>query len=467
MRIKPDIAISQKATIAPRLYQGLRILRMNATELTDHIRQEIAENPALELPEPGELEEGERVPLENTSMEEPSRDLWADYESFAGPGVSGAGSGAGQVSPTDLAKSPVTLADHLVVQLDLLGLDDDRLAIGRAILGSLDEHGYLRESVEEIARITGGGTDEVEEMLEMVQGFDPPGVAARGLEECLCLQIHQLGESETACRIAEEFLDEVARGAFRSISRQLGIPVSQVKEEVELLRSLNPAPGDAFDETPPPAAAIPDIFAEIRDGSVHILSSRESMPHLHISRLYRRLGSGKQGADSETAAYARSRVDRANELISDIERRRSTLTDVAGEIVEAQREFFTKGPMHLRPLTLEAVAAKLNLHPSTVSRAILGKFISTPHGIFEFKYFFASGYEAGDKELSSTAIKNRIEKLIAGEDAVRPLSDQKLADILGDEGVDISRRTVAKYRSALGIAPSRERKTSGGARSPG
>lgn len=467
MRIKPDISLGQKAAIAPRLYQGLKILRMSATELSEHIRQEIAENPALEIPEPGELDQGEQIPLEQAAVEEPSRELWADYESVAGSGPRGGTAAPGGVSPTELAKSPVTLADHLAVQLDLLGLDDAETAIGSSIIGSLDEHGYLRESVEEVARLTGSTRDDVERILAAVQKFDPPGVAARSLEECLCLQIYQLGESETACRIAEEHLDKVARGAFRSIAREMGIPVRQVKEEVELLRSLNPAPGDSYDETPPPAAAIPDIYAEVKDGRVHILASREAMPHLRVSPLYGKLGAGGKKADKETTDYARSRVERANDLIGDIERRRTTLTEVAREIVEAQRDFFTRGPMYLKPLKLDMIAAKLNLHPSTVSRAILGKFISTPYGVFDFKYFFAGSYEVEGEELSATAVKNRLVRLIEREDPARPQSDQKLADMLSGEGVKISRRTVAKYRTTLGIAPSRERKRQPGGKEAG
>lgn len=462
MRIKPETAIKQKAAMAPRLYQSLRILRMSAADLSDYIQQEIAENPVLEMPEPGELGEIQPVPLESGTGGETNRELWSDLES-AEPGPHGAGRVAAPAfSSTEMAVSPETLADHLALQLDLLDLDRPGQAIGKAILGSLDEHGYLRDSVDEIARITGSEPEAVEAVLVKIQKFDPPGIAARSLEECLCLQIRQLGESEIACRIAESYLDHVARGAFAYISRQMGIPVPEVQKAVELIRSLNPAPGDSFDVSPPAASVIPDIYARLEGGRVRILPSRETMPHLRLSKLYGQIASGERAADRQTVEYAQGKIASASQLIGDLDRRRSTLARVAGEIAASQPEFFAKGPTRLRPLSLEEVAARLNLHPSTVSRAILGKYISTPYGVFELRYFFSGGYHASSGELSATAVKKKLELLIAGEDTARPLSDQKLAGLLEEQGLTLSRRTVAKYREAMGIPASRERKRRAG-----
>ncbi len=456
MSLNHSLAQRQQLTLSPRLYQSLKILRLGAADLSEIIQQELDENPTLELPEPSDFD----------LAEAPGRELWEQYEReqyeqvHSGGGSRGLGrQGTQPVNPAELTASPVTLADHLTLQLELENLRDSDRRLGMAIIGNLDEDGYLREPVEEIARATGRTQAAVEKVLKLVQSFDPAGVAARSLEECLGLQLEQLGAGRVAIAIAGSHLSQVARNAFGEIARELKVPVKRVKRAVQLIRTLNPSPGSLFDASPPAGAVIPDVYAAIENGRVQVLANRETVPSLHISSIYREMAKTGAGADPETALYIRGKVRKAARLIRDIEQRRITVTKVARAIAEAQSGFFEQGPSALRPLTLEEIARRLAVHPSTISRAILGKYMSTPFGIVEFRYFFSAGYvTAAGSELAATAVKKRLAGLVAGEDPRRPLSDQKLADLLRAEQINISRRTVAKYREEMGLPPSWHRR---------
>jgi RNA polymerase sigma-54 factor len=465
MDLKPTLktapAVSQQLVLSPRLYQSLRILRLGAHELQEVVQKELDENPTLEIPEPADYD------LEATPS--PERELWEDYLG-AHRGERGGGDDS-TAAAVELAASPETLTDHLTLQLDLENLTDKQRRIGLAIIGSLDEDGYLREPVEELAHTVDLSATAIEKVLAVVQRFDPPGVAARNLEECLAIQLEQMDAGATAVRVAREFLPQVARGAVAEIAKSLGVTTGKIKRTIELIRKLTPSPGSLFDTSPPAAPVIPDVFARPDRGRVRILANRGIMPSLRLSRVYQQMaiaakdqaagGIGKAAADPETARYIKEKLQEASRLIRDIDHRRTTVTKVARAIAESQPEFFRKGPGYLRPLGLEEIASRLEVHPSTVSRAILGKYMSTPYGVFEFRYFFSAGYATtGGEGLSATAVKQRLAGLVAQEDTRRPLSDQKLAGLLQENGLSISRRTVAKYREALGIPASWERKQS-------
>ena len=471
MELKPILktapAVRQQLVLSPRLYQSLRILRLGAPELQELIQKEIEENPTLEIPEPSEPESG--------SAPSPERELWEDYlaanRSVQGAGRTGSDAAA---AAGELAASPVTLADHLTLQLELENLSDKRRRIGLAIIGSLDEDGYLREPLAELAGTINRPLAEIDSVLKVVQRFDPPGVAARNLEECLAIQLEQMAAGETAIRIVHGFLPQVARGAYGEIAKALGVTAAKVRRAVELIRSLCPSPGSLFDTSPPAAAIIPDVYVRLDRGRVRILANREILPSLRLSCLYQQMAAaGKNDSlskgsnttatgthpDPETTRYIKDKLREASRLIHDIDQRRATVTRVARAIAEAQPGFFAKGSKHLRPLGLEEIASRLEVHPSTISRAILGKYMSTPYGVFEFRYFFSAGYQtSGGEGLASSAVKKRLAALIGEEDARRPLSDQKLAALLKEDGIAISRRTVAKYRESLGIPASWERK---------
>jgi RNA polymerase sigma-54 factor len=452
MDLKPILktapTVSQQLVLSPRLYQSLSILRLGAFELQELIQKELDENPTLEIPEAADFE--------SEPGQAPDRELWDDYLG------ANRGDRTGGINPStagELTACAETLSEHLTLQLHLENLTNERLRIGLAIIGSLDEDGYLREPVDELAATIDRPAGEIEDVLRIVQRFDPPGVAARNLEECLVIQLEQIGAGDTAIRIVREFLPQVARNAFGEIAKSLGVTAAKVRRAVEVIRSLCPSPGSLFDTSPPAAAVIPDVYARLDRGRVRILANREIVPSLKLSRLYQEMAAKAVDADPATTAYIKDKLSEASRLIRDIDHRRTTVTKVARAIAEAQPEFFTEGPEHLRPLGLEKIATTLDVHPSTISRAILGKYMSTPHGIFEFRYFFSSGYATGGGEgLAANAVKKRLAGIIAREDAKHPLSDQKLTGMLKQDDIKISRRTVAKYREQLGIAPSWERK---------
>lgn len=460
MELKPTLktspTVSQQLVLSPRLYQSLSILRLGAQELQEMIQRELVENPTLEIPEPSEMDQEQGNTVE--------RELWEDYLSV-NRGERGSYSGSGEgTTPGELTASPVTLTEHLTLQLELESLDDRRRRIGLAIIGSLDEDGYLREPLPDLARTIALPEGDIEEVLTLVQHFDPPGVAARNLSECLANQLVQMDSGEIAIRIAHDFLPDIARGAYAEIAKALSVSTPRVRNAIKRIRSLCPSPGSLFDTTPPASVIIPDVYARPDRGRVRVLANREILPSLRLSRLYKEMSeAGKGGGgDPETNRYVKEKIQEASRLIRDIDHRRATVTRVARAITESQPDFFIKGPEHLRPLGLEEIAGRLEVHPSTVSRAILGKYMSTPYGVFEFRYFFSAGYSTAHGEgLSATAVKKRLAGLIEAEDSSHPLSDQKLVAGLNESGLSISRRTVAKYREALGIPASWERKRSG------
>ncbi|MBK5225765.1 MAG: RNA polymerase factor sigma-54 [Thermoleophilia bacterium] len=457
MELKPTLktapSVSQQLVLSPRLYQSLSVLRLGAHDLQKLIQEELDNNPTLEIPEPADLDD--------EAAHSAERELWEDYRG-ANRGERGPGAGNREgATAGELAASPVTLTEHLTLQLDLENLEDRKRRIGLSIIGSLDDDGYLREPLASLSETIARPAAEIEEVLAIVQHFDPPGVAARNLAECLAIQLEQMDAGETTIRIARDFLPEVARSAHAEIAKALSVSTARVRHAVDLIRHLCPSPGSLFDTSPPAAAIIPDVYARPDRNRVRILANREILPSLKLSQLYKQMAeAGKgEGTDPETIRYIKEKIQEASRLIRDIDQRRATVTKVARAIAEAQPEFFSKGPEHLRPLGLEEIARRLEVHPSTISRAVLGKYMSTPYGVFEFRFFFSAGYAtSGGADLSATAVKKRLAGLMADEDSSHPLSDQKLVDQLGASGLTISRRTIAKYREALGIPASWERR---------
>ena len=445
------LTVRQRTVLAPQLYQGLKVLRMGAAELQQLIQSELNENPVLELPEP--------VDTGLTAESQPYRELWNEY---AGANRIHGSNRQGETphpNPVELTASPTTLAEHLGVQLELQDLAEAENRIGRAIIGSLDDNGYLRDSIASLSETTSEPPGEVEKVLAVIQGFDPPGIAARSLEECLLNQMDPGDAQGLPGRIVRHCLPQLGRGSIGSIVRMLSENRYRVEYAIALIRRLCPSPGSQFDTSPPAGAAIPDVFIRKSGDSWAILTNREITPSLSISRDCERLV--EKLADADAREYIQAKSERARQLIKDVNQRRLTLTRVARAIANAQEEFFEKGRDSLKPMNLDDIARVLDVNPSTVSRAIQGKYMSTPFGIFEFKFFFSTGYAvASGPDLSATALKERLKKMIAAEDGRRPLSDQKLADALKRESISISRRTVTKYREELGLPASWQRKSS-------
>jgi RNA polymerase sigma-54 factor len=330
--------------------------------------------------------------------------------------------------------------------------------IAELIIGNIDDLGFLQVSVEEMAQNTGIDADDIRRVLEEVQTFHPVGVGARDLRDCLLIQLRRLGkEGGMEYRIVSSHLEDLGKRRFPEIARKLGTTVDQIQRCANFIGSLDPKPGQIF--TPNPNNyVLPDVAIEKAGGEWQVSLNGDQIPHLRISNTYKDL-MAKDGNPMEVRDYIRDKIRSGKFLIKSIHQRQQTISNIAHEILSRQMEFFEQGPTALRPLTMVQIADAVGVHETTVSRAISGKYISTPWGVFEMKYFFTPGYKtSGGESMSNTSVKNAIGELVRGEDTRNPLSDKEIVDILTERGIPIARRTVAKYRSELGILPSNMRK---------
>ncbi len=464
----------QKLILTPSLQQAIKLLPMSTLELADLLNQEMVENPLLEEVPTEELQPAEQQQQQDKPADQQPADKgdsWddADYEYFFGDYLD---DGYRSRTPSEVKELPpientlstaASLADHLEWQLSLQ-TDDDRLKkIGHAIVGNLDDDGYLVASVEEIAAMGEWPVTDVERALQHVQTFDPIGVAARDLQECLWLQIRHLGlEGTPTEKIVTEHLRLLQNHQVPEIARKLGISLDDLKEHVEIIRNLDPKPGSRFNPSQS-QYVIPDVYVvKVEDQYVAALNE-EGLPQLRISPVYRRLldktGAGGGEQNDETRAYVKDKFRSALWLIKSVDQRQKTIHKVATSIINFQREFLDHGIEYLRPLVLRDVANDIGMHESTVSRVVNNKYMHTPQGVFELKYFFHSGISSSFGEsVSSVTIKQRIRKIIENEDPRKPLSDSKIVSILQKEGLMLARRTIAKYREELKIPTSNQRK---------
>src|SRR5215510_4274633 len=464
----------QKLILTPSLQQAIKLLPMSTLELADLLNQEMVENPLLEEVPTEELQPAEQqAQNEKADAEKPSAektDQWddADYEYFFGDYLD---DGYRSRTPAEVKELPPientlstsgSLADHLVWQLSMQTEEDLLKEIGRAIVGNLDDDGYLVASVEEIAAMGDWPVADVERALQHVQTFDPIGVAARDLQECLWLQIRHLGlEGTPTEKVVTEHLRLLQNHQVPEIARRLGISIEDLKEHIEIIRNLDPKPGSRYNPQQS-QYVIPDVYVvKIEDQYVAMLNE-EGLPQLRISPTYRRLldkNAGSNQANDETRAYVKDKFRSALWLIKSVDQRQKTIQKVANSIINFQREFLDHGIEYLRPLVLRDVANDIGMHESTVSRVVNNKYMHTPQGVFELKYFFHSGISSsyGDS-VSSVTIKQRIRKIIEQEDPRKPLSDSKIVSILQKEGLMLARRTIAKYREELKIPTSNQRK---------
>jgi RNA polymerase sigma-54 factor len=464
----------QKLILTPSLQQAIKLLPMSTLELADLLNQEMVENPLLEEVPTEELQPAEQqAQNDKADAEKPSvekSDQWddADYEYFFGDYLD---DGYRSRTPSEVKELPpientlssaASLSDHLMWQLSLQTEDERLREIGSAIVGNLDDDGYLVASVEEIAAMGDWPVADVERALQHVQTFDPIGVAARDLQECLWLQIRQLGlEGTPTEKVVTEHLRLLQNHQVPEIARRLGMTVDDLKEHIEVIRHLDPKPGSRYNPQQS-QYVIPDVYvAKVEDQYVALLNE-EGLPQLRISPTYRRLldkNAGSNQANDETRAYVKDKFRSALWLIKSVDQRQKTIQKVANSIINFQREFLEHGIEYLRPLVLRDVANDIGMHESTVSRVVNNKYMHTPQGVFELKYFFHSGISSsyGDS-VSSVTIKQRIRKIIENEDPRKPLSDSKIVSILQKEGLMLARRTIAKYREELKIPTSNQRK---------
>jgi RNA polymerase sigma-54 factor len=470
---KLTLKLQQKMVLTPTLQQAIRLLQLTRLELVLEASQELQTNPVLEEattieePEGAEITDG---PDSETAEENPldSYEDKIDVESYFQDYLETSMKyrGTAQERPEDAPDTerylshPESLAEHLEWQVSLSWLPPEEQEIARLIIGNLKEDGYLASTVEEIAAAAHCSPERVERVLKVVQNMDPVGVAARDLGECLRVQLlaYEMPD-ELALKIVDEHLHSLERDKPSQIAARLGVSEAELEEALRIIRNLDPKPGLRYNNPVNPTI-IPDV-AVVKDGEGYrVVLNEDGMPHLRISPHYRSMAEeGSPEAGEEALSYLKEKVRSAMWFLKSIEERQRTIFKVAKEIVEFQKDFLDKGPAHMRPLILRDVAERVGVHESTVSRVVSNKYMETPRGILPMKYFFATGIGTLDgTDVSSLKVKESLKALVEAEDPKRPLSDQRIADLLKREGILLARRTVAKYREELNIPSSGRRR---------
>lgn len=468
--LKPSLQLklSQQLTMTPQLQQAIRLLQLPVMELQTQIQQALDENVMLETEEQDEGDTAEAAEPDEVSSEDVSNDdveataeaEWEDSQKV-GPSESAKSSDA----PTNLEyadRSEETLADHLLWQLELENLGERETAIGRAVIDAINDDGYLTDNLDTIRATLAPDwlveSDEIANVLERVQAFDPAGIAARSISECVLLQLAQIDPDtpglDVARVIATEHLELVAEHQFGILKRQLKVDDAALEVALALVRQCHPRPG-ATVHAPSSEYVIPDVFVRRVDGNWTVELNDAMAPKLKVNQLYANsLGRGeKYGA-------LKSQLQEARWLIRSLEIRNETLLKVALTIVQRQTDFLDHGDEHMKPMVLRDIAETIEMHESTVSRVTTNKYMHTPRGVFEFRYFFSSHVAGEEGEQSSTAVRAKIRKLVSGENPEKPLSDNEIVRLLGEDGIKVARRTVAKYRESLKIPSSSDRRRS-------
>lgn len=465
-----NVEQTQRLIMTPELRQAITVLQLSALELSMYIEQQLEENPLLELREEG-VDRGEEAGVEaeekpagEEELDKKEYDLdWEEYfqdSSDLGVIRQERTQGQEEYSYENFLSQSMTLSEHLLFQLNLTPYKGEDRFIGEYIIGNLDEHGYLRMPLEEVALRLDVSESSAADILKVIQGFDPPGVGARNLEECLLIQVKYLGIKDIILeKLIRDYLVDLSKGKLNRIAQELDITVQSVQRAADLLKTLDPKPGRNFTSLHSSRYIIPDIILEKVEGEYVILVNDVAIPRITINATYRSVLSKDKNHDSRTRRFVENKLNAAAWLIRSIEQRRLTLYKVANCLVELQRGFLDHGVKYLKPLNLKKVAGMVGLHESTVSRATSNKYIQTPQGVFEMKYFFSTGLNnSAGTTTSSESIKKMLQEIVAREDARSPLNDQQISEMFRRGGITISRRTVAKYRDELGIAAIRQRK---------
>ena len=467
-----QIKLSQRLILTPSLQQAIKLLPMTTLELMDMLNQEVVENPLLEEASTEELRQTDDQAQVEKADPDPApatekQDTWddADYEYFFGDYLA---DGYRPRAPREVKELPPiestlattsSLVDHLTWQLSVRSDDKLTREIGVAIIGNLDEDGYLVASNEEIATMGDWPHATVERVVALVQAFDPVGVGARDLQECLLLQLRHLGLENTPSEvIVRDHLRLLRNNQIRELARELGITIEELKDHIEIIRRLDPKPGTRHNPVQSQYVT-PDVYVVKVDDQYVVTLNEEGLPQLRISPTYRRLLDKNSHNSEETRSYVKEKFRSALWLIKSVNQRQKTIHKVATSIINFQREFLDRGIEQLRPLVLRDVANDIGMHESTVSRVVNNKYMNTPQGVFEMKFFFHSGIHSSYGEsVSSVTIKQRIRKIIDAEDSRKPLSDSRVGSVLQEDGLILARRTIAKYREEMKIPTSSQRK---------
>jgi len=483
--------LRQEMKINPRLYQAMKLLYMPLLDLQQHLKEELEENPFLEMTE-ADVEDG--VELKEEGKDDPPDDE-IDWEGILLDGFE-VGGRREQYEPVELYQRAVVettdLRDHLFGQLRLLDLSEREARLGEEVIGNVNDVGRLTCDLEEVLIGVNSWLDDVrpaaqeavdsledseaeqaeldelfepyqlpeaEAMLTGIQAFDPPGVAARDLRESILIQLRILGRVDSLTyQIAESHFDDLVNHRWADVAREMSLKPLDVQSVADEIAKLDPKPGMKY-SADPEHYIVPDLIIEKIEGEYMVFVNDTSLPRLRIARAYQGLAQNKALFKGETKEFVSRKLNSANWIIQAIEQRRQTMLKVMAFIVDRQREFFEHGVQHLRPLTLREVADHIEMHESTVSRVTNEKFVQTPRGVLSLKYFFSSGLATtSGEDISARGVRDKIQKLVEDEDVHKPLTDQKLVELLKTEGVKIARRTVAKYRDQLGLLPARMRK---------
>ena len=490
LEIKQSLKLSQQLVMTPQLQQAIKLLQLNRMELQEVVTQEMMENPILE--ELTETPEGETGPSpeDNGQGADPEAEQLRDEESFLKPktqeeqlapakddfnwesyveefnSTSSSAPSMREINDElpsfeNVLTKTTSLEDHLTWQLSMIAMNLEEKKLGELIIGNLSDDGYFNANLEDLAKETGIELEDAEEVLKIVQNFDPLGVGSRNLQECLAIQAKFLEPRQPLVEtIIEKHLGDLERKNYSAIAKALSISFDKVIEATRVILEFEPKPGRSFN-TGDTQYITPDIYVYKVAEEFMIVLNEDGMPKLRISPYYKNiLASAQKDQNKVTKEYVQDKLRSAVWLIRSIHNRQKTIYKVTEAIVKRQRDFFEKGVQQLKPMILKDVASDIGMHESTISRVTTNKFVHTPVGIFELKYFFNSSISAADgsDSLASEAVKEKIRQMIQKEDPKSPLSDQRIVELLRVENIDIARRTVAKYRDMLGILSSGKRK---------
>jgi len=472
-----ELRISQKLILTPQLQQAIKLLQLPHLELSQFLNQELMENPLLEETlEEGDTEELTQEERESIEPEDIYEDMEAPLEKlmnfsvddyFEERGLDGRDLGyfnPGTVTPPSFEQAlskQQDLYDHLLWQLRLSETIEEIKRVGESIIGNIDENGYLRSSIEEITDEAHTQRDVAEEALTLVQSFDPPGVGARNLTECLLLQLKVLNLQGTLVeRIIENNMEGLEKKKYAQIAQQHNVSMKDVMAALKVIGGLDPKPGRNFSSSAV-NYVIPDVYVVKTEDSYQIILNDDGLPRLRVSNFYKKLMQQNNAFPKEDKQFLIEKLRSAVGLLKSLDQRNRTIYRVTESLLDLQRNFFDKGVEHLKPLTLRDVASGLGMHESTISRVTSSKYLSCAHGIFSFRFLFSSALQGGLGSVSSTSVKNTIKKIVTEEDSLKPLSDQYIAEILKKSGITIARRTVAKYREELGIPSQIQRRKIG------
>ncbi len=445
----------QKLIMTPELRQAIELLQFTSLELDEYLEGQIEKNPLLEMEELKDSQENvEEQSKENEEID--WKEVIENYDDISYKPQNE--KDEKEYTYENFVSYSPSLKEHLLVQIKLIFTDEKDIEIGETLIDYIDENGYFKGEIKEIGQELNLEGEDVENVLNRIQTLDPVGVGARDLRECLIIQLKEKKiKKPSIYKVIENHLEDIAKNRLQNISKKLDIELIEVQEICDLIKTLEPKPGRGYSGEEKDVKYItPDIILREIDGEYVILLNDITAPRLNINRYYKELIT--KSKDANTADYLKGKLNSAMWIIKSIEQRRMTIYNVVKSILKHQEDFLKKGEKALKPLTLKEVADDINVHESTVSRAVNGKYMQAPNGLFELKYFFSSGVSSNKGDVSAISIKAIIKDLIEKEDVKKPLSDQKITDILKGKGISISRRTVAKYRDELNIPSSTLRK---------